>query len=70
MKILKINGISRKYLRLAATYRRFAGDGFDFSEQALIECFEHESLGGSYSKNNGYVYGKWAKDIIFKFRTP
>lgn len=63
MNLLKIDGISRSYLRLAATYRRFAGDGFDFSKDSLIECFNHESYGATYHKTNGYVYGKWCKDI-------
>lgn len=53
MNILKIDGIGRKYLRLAATYRRFAGRGFDFSREALIECYEHESLGKPYKRTTG-----------------
>lgn len=60
--------ISKKYLRLAATYRRFS-DRFnpywDFSIDALVECFNHESNGGTYADNNGYVHGKWSKDITF-----
>jgi hypothetical protein len=65
--------IPKSYLRLASVYRRFVGrhENLDFSIEALIECFEHESLGrpvkkyyGTEShKNNGYVLGKWAKDI-------
>ena len=60
--------ISKKYLRLAATYRRFSdrhNPHWDFSLEALIDCFNHESSGGKYSDNNGYVHGKWSKDITF-----
>lgn len=62
---LKIKGISHRYLRLAATYRRFAGRdrNYDWSKEALEECFLHESEGEPASKMNGYVYGKWCKDI-------
>ena len=62
---IKINGkkIKRSYLRLAATYRRFGGSGFDYSKDMLIECFLHESTGSKFSKQNGYVNGKWVKDI-------
>jgi hypothetical protein len=31
--------------------------------EALIEHYEHESLGTPTSKTNGYTYGKWCKDI-------
>ena len=50
---------------MASVYRRFAGrnSGFDFSLQALLECYEHETNGKPSAKTNGYVYGKWAKDI-------
>lgn len=63
--MLRIKGISRKYLRLAAAYRRFAGDQtqFSFTVEALIECHAHESSGAPASKNNGYVFGKWCKDL-------
>lgn len=66
MKISQFpKSLSRKYLRLASTYRRFAerSKGFDFSLNALLECFNHESHGTKYAKNNGYVYGKWSRDI-------
>lgn len=58
--------ISKKYLRLAATYRRFSdrhNTYWDFSLDALVDCYNHESSGGSYLENNGYVHGKWSKDI-------
>lgn len=57
--------LTKKYLRLASVYRRFAGrdSGFDFSLGALLDCHAHESNGIKAKKNNGYVFGKWAKDI-------
>lgn len=62
---IKINGkkIKRSYLRTAAAYRRFGNPSMDFSEEMLIECFLHESTGSQFSKTNGYVNGKWMKDI-------
>lgn len=60
--------ITKKYLRLAATYRRFSdrtNPYWDFSVSALVECFNHESNGGLFSANNGYVNGKWNKDLTF-----
>lgn len=74
MKIIKLDRkISKKYLRLASVYRRFAGrnEPLDFSKEALIECYEHETHGKEVKsyygkeahKNNGYIYGKWAKDV-------
>ena len=29
----------------------------------LLECYEHESNGKPYNRKNGYIFGKWAKDI-------
>lgn len=66
MKITKFpKPLTKKYLRLASVYRRFAGrtSGFDFSMQALLDCQAAESKGIKAQKNNGYVFGKWAKDI-------
>lgn len=66
MKITKFpRPLTKKYLRLASVYRRFAGRncGFDFSLQSLLECHSFESKGISGSKKNGYIFGKWAKDI-------
>lgn len=70
---LKIKGISRKYLRLAAVYRRFSdrNPGFDYSTAALKECFTHESNGTPYNyldkskKPNGYIQGKFSKKIVY-----
>jgi hypothetical protein len=57
--------LSRKYVRLASVYRRFAerSPHFDFSLHSLIECFNHESRGTPVSSHNGYKHGKWMKDI-------
>ena len=66
MKVLKIRGVSRKYLRLARVYRQFAQSGsdfFDFSKDALIECYKHETYGIQAAPLNGYCYGKWLKDL-------
>jgi len=66
MKISKFpKPLTKKYLRMASIYRRFAGrnSGFDFSLKALLDCYNFESSGIKAQKNNGYVYGKWAKDI-------
>lgn len=61
----KLPLITKKYLRLAGTYRRFAERStyFDFSLKSLIECFRYETFGETYSPNNGYVFGKHGKDI-------
>lgn len=62
--MLKIPGISRKYLRLAAVYRRYAASSlYDYSRAMLIECYNAETHGGPVSKNNGYAFGKWCKDL-------
>lgn len=66
MKVAKFpKPLTKKYLRLAAVYRRYAGrkSGFDFSLQALIDCHQFESKGIKAKKDNGYIFGKWAKDI-------
>jgi hypothetical protein len=59
--------ISRKYLRMASVYRRAAGGklcGYDFSLDSLVECYNNETFGTKVSsKRNGYIFGKWNKDI-------
>lgn len=57
--------ITKKYLRLAAVYRRFAerSHHYDFSLSSLIDCYHHETYGKPYFLNNGYVHGKHLKDI-------
>ena len=46
-------------------YRRYAGrdKNYDFSLESLIDCYNRETKGMPAKKNNGYLYGKWAKDI-------
>jgi len=69
MKLLKLNGISKKYALRAAHYRRTAKSqrvaGLDFSEAALRELFDWESrgIGGVDKGKNGYAYGKWCVDL-------
>jgi hypothetical protein len=69
MKLLKLNGISKKYALRAAHYRRTAKSqrvaGLDFSEAALRELFDWESrgIGGVDKGRNGYAYGKWCVDL-------
>lgn len=66
MKVIKFPKLlSRKYLRLASVYRRFAerSNHYDFSMEMLLECFHYESSGCGVSKMNGYVHGKRQKDI-------
>lgn len=57
--------LTKKYLRLAAVYRRFAerSPHYDFSMKSLIECFRHETYGDKHASMNGYVHGKHLKDI-------
>jgi hypothetical protein len=54
-------------LRLAATYRRFAEyktqHYYDFSWDMLVECYNRETHGKPASDRNGYLYGKWCRDI-------
>ena len=63
--MLRLKGISRKYLRMAAMYRRFANRDrhYDWSLQSLIECYNHETHGQPIKKSNGYAFGKWCKDL-------
>jgi hypothetical protein len=70
---LKIKSIGRKYIRLAAVYRRFSerNPAFDYSVDALKECFMHESTGLPYNyldkskKPNGYIQGKFSKKLTY-----
>ncbi len=38
----------------------------DFSDEMLIEMFNHESYGKSVSKNNGFLVGKKWMDVNVK----
>lgn|SRR3990167_2367214 len=63
----KIIVVPKTYIRLAAVYRRFADRDplFDFSREALLECYLFESYGvqAANINKNGYIFGKWGKDI-------
>lgn len=63
--------VTKAFRRMSEMYRQFAGDGFDYSESALLSQFEHESygapkpddgistvMGGADSTPNGYTRGK------------
>lgn len=61
---------------MAKLYKHFAvslAPSLDFSDEALVELYNHESYGGSISSNNGYAVGKkflnlqvtmWREDLI------
>lgn len=59
--------IKQKYRKKAELYKHFARQWeavLDFSEDALVECFEWESHGKKLtSKNNGYACGKGWLDV-------
>jgi len=60
---------------MAEIYRIFAKDWehvLDFSDDALLQLYNHESYGGRIDSNNGYAHGKkylnlhvtmWKEDI-------
>ena len=52
-------------MRLACLYGvyRKKGWGLDYSENALIECYNYESSGGEIGEKNGFYAGKKAMDI-------
>jgi hypothetical protein len=70
-----INGVSKRFKRMAEVYRIFAADWahvLDFSDEMLIELFNAESFGSEVSKHNGFACGKrwlnvnvsmWKEDI-------
>jgi hypothetical protein len=56
--------ISDKYRKIAETFFRPVGCTLDFSERALIQAFERETLGAKHDMSkNGYAFGKKAFDI-------
>jgi hypothetical protein len=77
-----VGGLSGKYRRMAELYRHFARDmstKLDFSEEAEVSLFNHESYGTPLTPNNGFAVGKqylnlqvtmWREDLrrgwIFK----
>ena len=72
---LTINGLSGKFKRMAELYRMFANDWshvLDFSDEAMVELYNHESYGQPIRQNNGFMHGKkwlnlnvtmWKEDI-------
>lgn len=70
-----INGVSKRFKRMAEVYRIFATDWahlHDFSDEMLIELFNAESFGSEVSPKNGFACGKkwlnvnvamWKEDI-------
>ena len=69
-----VNGVSNKFRRMSELYKIFAkgfGD-LDFSDEALLSLYNHESYGLSLSPRNGFAVGKqylnvqvsmWREDI-------
>lgn len=56
-----INGVSNKFRKMAKLYLHFAGEmssKLDFSEQAELSLYNHESYGTELSSNNGFAVGK------------
>lgn len=56
-----VGGLSKKYRRMAELYKYFArnmSSKLDFSEEAEVSLFNHESYGTPLSPNNGFAVGK------------
>lgn len=56
-----VNGLSKRFKRMAEVYRVFASDWehlHDFSDEMLIELFNAESFGADVSPKNGFACGK------------
>lgn len=78
-----INGVSNRFKQQAEIYRLFAKDWealLDFSDEALLSLYNHESYGTQLSDKNGFAVGKkflnvqvtmWREDLanhsIFKW---
>jgi hypothetical protein len=70
-----MNGVSKKFKRMAELYKFFAKDWsnvLDFSDDALLQLYNHESYGSEISPENGFAHGKkwlnlnvamWMEDI-------
>lgn len=70
-----VNGISKKAKRMSEIYRHFAkswSESLDFSDEAMLSLYNHESYGLPLSPNNGFAVGKqylnlqvtmWREDI-------
>ena len=56
-----INGVSKKFRRMAELYRHFAANmssKLDFSEEAELSLYNHESYGRPLTPSNGFAVGK------------
>jgi hypothetical protein len=56
-----INGVSKKFRRMAELYAHFGkpmAPSLDFSDDAMLSLYNHESYGTALSHNNGYAVGK------------
>lgn len=55
-----INGVSKKFRRMAGLYRLFARHWtrLDFSDDALLALYNHESYGSKLNPDNGFAVGK------------
>lgn len=70
-----INGVSNRFKRMAEVYRAFGVGWTDyhlFTDEKIVELFNHESYGTSVSFDNGFALGKkwlnvmvamWIEDI-------
>lgn len=61
-----VGGLSSKYRRMCEVYKLFGRDWqhlFDYSDDAMVEMFNHESLGLPLSEKNGYALGKKWMDV-------
>lgn len=65
---MRVNRVySRGFLMAASAYRRHArGFAGDYSERALKEQYEHETLGREVSETNGFAVGKKFLDVTLK----
>ncbi len=67
--------VSNRFQKMSEIYRIFSNDWkdtLDYSQEALVELYQAESLGGVVSPNNGFSIGKmylnlhvtmWKEDI-------
>ncbi|TAL62084.1 MAG: hypothetical protein EPN88_13785 [Bacteroidetes bacterium] len=59
--------LSKNWLKMAEIYKRFSDECLNFSEEAAMDMFLHESTGSDISlKNNGFAAGKKWMDVTIK----
>ncbi len=70
-----VGGLTGKFKRMCEIYRIFSKDWehlHDYSDQSMIELYNHESYGTPISQKNGFALGKkwlsvqvtmWKEDI-------